>query len=262
MERDWVKDEIIERWDYSSQRYDGYHGHGIKSRAETEAWRDLFSRLLPEKGLKILEVGCGTCEISLLLAGLGHEVHGLDISPKMLAKAEVKAGNLLKNNGGGLNLHLGDAEDPPFEDGTFDVVVSRHVLWTLPSPGAAVQNWSRMLRDGGRVLVIDALWDDGSLETRLRKKLSFLLVRLQEKDNLSKNFYSEGLKASLPHAGGLPPEKARAYVEGAGFRDIRVAPLKELVRIQKQYMPFRYRVSYTYDYYAVLGQKRANGDIS
>ena len=57
----------------------------------------------------------------------------------------------------------GDAEQLAFPPGSFDLVISRHVLWTLPHPEAAIDEWMRVLRPGGRLAVIDGQFDPGFL---------------------------------------------------------------------------------------------------
>jgi len=255
--QDKIKDEISKRWDNSAAKYDSHHAHGVQSKEEAEAWRDLFARIIPGKELRILDVGCGTGEMSFILAEMGHEVYGLDISHKMLAKAEEKAKKKAETNGGlRLKFLWGDAEKPPFPDDFFDVVICRHVLWTLPSPQKAIDSWRRILKENGKVIVIDALWDDGSLETRLRRKLGSWLRYISEGKEASKSYYSPALQAALPNMKGVPLEKARAYFERAGLQDIQDVKLDRLNDIQRKYMPFWNRISYTYDYYAICGQKR------
>lgn len=134
-----IKQTIARIWDVSSETYDSNEGHGIKSEAEREAWKKVFKNLLPPGRLKVLDVGCGTCEIGLLFAEMGHHVTGLDLSKKMLAKAREKA----SRRGFDSVFKKGDAEAPPFKAGSFDVVVNRHLLWTLPHPDTAVQNWKK-----------------------------------------------------------------------------------------------------------------------
>ena len=56
--------------------YDNKEGHGINSEIEREAWKSLFKSLLPLGRLEVLDVGCGTGEIGLLFAELGHHVTG------------------------------------------------------------------------------------------------------------------------------------------------------------------------------------------
>ncbi|MHB9073140.1 MAG: class I SAM-dependent methyltransferase [Desulfobaccales bacterium] len=258
MNHDRVKDEITKRWDYSSQRYDGYHGHGVKSREEAQAWKELFGRLIPGDGQKVLEAGCGTGEMSFLLAEMGHEVYGVDLSEKMLAVAQEKANTMVAGTGDHrLRFKLGDAENPPFEDSCFDVVVCRHLLWTLPSPQTAVDSWKRLLKENGKVIVIDCLWNDDRLATRLRRKIGAWLILLIEKNDLSKDSYSPELEAALPHPKGVPLEDAEGYLAEAGLQSIQAAKLDHLIDIQRKHMPFRYRIGYKYNYYAVSGQKRS-----
>jgi len=256
-DQDRIKGEISKRWDQSSEKYDSHHGHGVQSGEEAAAWRELFGRLIPGKGLRILDAGCGTGEMSFILADMGHEVYGLDISKSMLAKAAEKAKTKTDMNGGRIQFQLGDAEKPPYDNNFFDAVICRHVLWTLPSPQTAIDSWTKILKDNGRIIVIDALWDDGSLSTRMKKKLGSWLRYLSEKQSSSSSYYSPSIEAALPHAKGVPLEKARVYLEQAGLQDLQDEHLDRLVEIQRKHMPLWYRISYTYDYYAVSGQKRA-----
>lgn len=251
-----IKEEITKRWDYSSQRYDTYHGHGIKTEEETAAWTAFFRQVLPGERLNILDIGCGTGEISLVLAGMGHKVTGIDLSEKMLDRAKEKSRALAGRHGElAVDFRIGDAESLTFEPGSFDAVVTRHVLWTLPNPQKAVDSWTKMLKDGGKVVVIDCLWNDGSLETRLRMAAFILLMRIVERNDLSKDRYTPEINAALPNSRGLRPDTARSYLEKAGLKDVGLIRLDDLVDIQKRHMPFRYKISYKLNYYAVHGKK-------
>ena len=255
VDQEQLKKEIGKRWD--PEKYDKYPGHLVGRGEEAKAWRELFTRLIPGKGLKVLDAGCGTGEISFLLASMGYEVYGLDISEKMLAKAKEKAKTRLAGNGGGsVHFQLGDAEKPPFPHGFFDAVVCKHVLWTLPSPQTALDSWTKILKENGKVIVIDALWDDGSLTTGLRRKVGQWLRSVMEKED-HRNLYSPAMQAALPNVKGVPLEKARVYLEQAGLQDIQEVNLNYLSTIQKKNMPFWYSVSRNWDYYAICGQKRA-----
>jgi SAM-dependent methyltransferase len=84
----------------------------------------------------------------------------------MLAQARAKAA------ASGLDARFdeGDAHDPPGEAASVDVVISRHVFWTLTDPPRALRDWLRLLRPGGRVVIIDGLWSvvsDGPNDDRL-----------------------------------------------------------------------------------------------
>jgi SAM-dependent methyltransferase len=108
--------------------------------------------------MTIIDVGCGTGVLCLLLAELGHEVIGLDLSEEMLrvCQAAADARGLTS-----LRLVAGQAERPPADIGPADAVISRHVLWTLPRPEAAVKAWVQLTRPGGRVISLDGLWSGG-----------------------------------------------------------------------------------------------------
>ena len=133
-----VKSAIRSRWDVSSQKYDTHDGHGIKSAEERDAWKRVLGEALARSGLDILDVGCGTGEMSLVLAEMGHNVQGVDLSEKMLSRAREKArASRLK-----VKFSIGDAERLKFDPGRFDALISRHVLWTLPHPDRAVEEWN------------------------------------------------------------------------------------------------------------------------
>ncbi len=72
----------------------------------------------------------------------------------MLDKARENA----LQNGFDIKFAKGDAAELPFEDNKFDIVVSRFVLWTLPNPEAALKEWSRVLKAGGKIVYIDGNW--------------------------------------------------------------------------------------------------------
>lgn len=115
------------------------------------AWRDTLTRALPAAAqLRILDVGTGPGVFACLYVQMGHEVVGLDFSERMLAVARQRAADLRVD----CSFVFGDAEEPPFDDGSFDVVSSRHVLFNLPRPGVAVRQWVRLLKPGGRMILI------------------------------------------------------------------------------------------------------------
>src|SRR4029079_2885786 len=80
----------------------------------------------------------------------GHRVVGVDLTPGMVAQAATKCpeGRLL----------VGDASGPPVGDERFDVVLERHVVWTLPEPHAALARWVGLTRPGGRLVLVEGRW--------------------------------------------------------------------------------------------------------
>jgi len=62
---------------------------------------------------------------------------------------------------GAVDFRLGDAADPPAGE-TYDVVLARHVLWAMPDPGAALENWVKLLKPGGRLILVEGRWFTGA----------------------------------------------------------------------------------------------------
>lgn len=258
IEDNQMKLDIARVWDLSSETYDNQEGHGIQSEIEREAWKNIFKSLLPLGRLEILEVGCGTCEIGLLFAELGHHVTGLDLSEKMLAKAREKASQKMVDS----TFKKGDAEDPPFEAGTFDVVLSRHLLWTLPHPDTAVKNWKKVLKEGGALIVIDGLWNGYLIERKARQFISDFLTLLVEGRYPRRRHYSREIKNELPNPNGVPPEKTLEYFRKAGFNNVKDLDLKEIAKIQKRTMSFRKRVVFNPQSHLTYGEKVSVQEIN
>ena len=111
----------------------------------------------PEDGMKVLEIGCGTGTNLELFAGAGCEVAGVDLSPSMIDLAKKKLGDRA-------DLRLGDASDMPFNDGTFDLVVSFLTLHEMPTAvrSPVIGEMLRVAGSDGKVLFID--YHPGPLE--------------------------------------------------------------------------------------------------
>ncbi len=147
-----LKQQIHDRWDARARTYDKSPGHGIHSDREKQAWLNILAAAMDHKtGQRVLDVGTGTGALALLLAELGHDASGIDLSEQMLQKARNKA----KEKGLNAVFRTGDAESPPFDPESFDAIVSRHLLWTLPNPETAVKAWAGLLKPGGAIVIID-----------------------------------------------------------------------------------------------------------
>lgn len=128
-----------------------------EDRIKAQMRSSLSSQKICEKGLKILDVGCGTGFFEILLAPMGHDVTGIDLTPEMIEKGNI----LLEECGVQAKMMVMDAEKLTFKDNTFDAVISRNLTWTLPHPEQAYREWKRVLRPGGVLLVFDAEYAKG-----------------------------------------------------------------------------------------------------
>jgi SAM-dependent methyltransferase len=146
---------IAAYWDAAAPTFDDEPDHGLRDDRTRRAWAARLARWLPASPADVLDVGCGTGSLTLLAAGAGHRVTGVDLAPAMVAEARRKAA------GAGLPavFRTGDAADPvPGGRDRFDVVLARHLLWTLPDPGAALRTWAGLVRPGGRLVLVEGRW--------------------------------------------------------------------------------------------------------
>lgn len=231
--QDEVKTIMREVWDKRASTFDRSPGHGIHSVQEKWAWQHLLRQALAAGQCDVLDVGCGTGAIALLLAEMGHRVTGLDISEAMLEKAREKATPLDLS----AEFKCGDAEELPFEDGTFDAVVGRHVLWTLPNPEKAVAEWERVLRPGGRVIIIDGNWGaNRSLSRRIWRSLGQLLILITEFRNPWPRWGLEDISDKLPMWQSGRPQADMTVLGSLGFRDIEVMEVN--IPAQRDFLGF------------------------
>jgi len=147
-------EQVRHYWDEFAAEYDDYPDHGLLEHDIRAAWKDLLRTWLPSAPGRVADLACGTGSLSVLVAELGHEVSGVDLSEEMVALARAKTAPF----GRAVAVVQGDAGRPPLEQGAFDVVLARHVLWTLPDPLAALRAWARLLRPGGRVVLVEGRW--------------------------------------------------------------------------------------------------------
>jgi ubiquinone/menaquinone biosynthesis C-methylase UbiE len=217
---DPVKQRVAAHWDRRAAHFDEDFGHSIATPAERAAWDRILDLVVPAgRNLTALDAGCGTGFLSLELASRGHRVTGVDFAPAMIAAAKRKA------SAQGLDIHFeqADAEQLPFPPGSFDLVISRHVLWTLPHPEAAIDEWQRVLRPGGRLVVIDGAQYDAEAAP-------------PQRENARNSAEYAGITDRLPFYGGRPREEIEAVLRAHGLVDVGSDPLDDLVSAQADRM--------------------------
>ena len=101
---------------------------------------------------RLLDIGTGTGRILELLGPHSEQSIGLDVDHDMLLLARAALGEAQLSR---VLVRHGDLRRAPFEPGSFDVAVMHHVLHLLDSPGEAVADAARLLRPGGRLLIVD-----------------------------------------------------------------------------------------------------------
>ncbi len=144
-------------WDDLAADFDDEPDHGLRDPAIRAAWSENLAHWLPSGRLSILDAGCGTGSLSLLLAEAGHRVTGIDWSEAMIAGARAK----IDKAGLAARFLAMDAADPDLPSGQFDVVLFRHLLWAMPKPAQVLERWSRLLAPGGGLVLIEGFWHTG-----------------------------------------------------------------------------------------------------
>ena len=167
--------DVTQIWDAEAARFDEEPDHGLRDPGVCAAWAALLREYI-EAGSTVLDLGCGTGSLSVLLAERGQVVTGVDVSPRMIEAAHAKA----TRHDVDVTFILGDASEPPV-DGPFDVVLARHVVWALPDPAAALRGWTGLLGAPGRLVLVEGLWGTGAglSATALQALVEPLVRRLE-----------------------------------------------------------------------------------
>jgi ubiquinone/menaquinone biosynthesis C-methylase UbiE len=219
MSEDVVKRLVATHWDRRAAHFDEDFGHSIRTPAERAAWDRIFDLVLPRRSaLEALDAGCGTGFLSFELAARGHRVTGVDFAPAMIAEARRKAAARAAT----VRFEEADAEQLPFGPASFDLIISRHVLWTLPHPPEAINEWVRVLRPGGRLVIVDSQFDSGATPPATQNART------------SPEYAAIG--DQLPFMGGRPREEIEALLRVHGLVNVGTDPLLDLVAAQEQRM--------------------------
>jgi len=157
-------------------------------------------------GGRILEVGVGT-GISLPGYDPGNRIVGVDLSDGMLRKARQRvAAQHLANVE---RLEVMDAEHLTFPDASFDVVVAHYVVSTVPHPEAALDEFARVTRPGGEIVITTRIGAGSGLRGIVEAKLMPLTSRLGWRTEFPWSRYADWIAATpsvrLVERRRLPP---------------------------------------------------------
>lgn len=251
-----LKDEIRDYWSTRAATFDLSPGHEIFGDDERAAWHTLIERHLGAgAGRHALDLASGTGVISRLLCERGFTVTGLDFAEPMLERAKAKA----KARGLAAKYVMGDAENTLLLDGSYDVIMTRHLVWTLPDPASAFADWIRVLKPGGRILIVDADMTARTLRSKLFRRAAAFLKRFGQPamtHGVDRERHNR-IMAQVHFSGGARAEDVAALLRDAGFENILIdrdfAPIR---RAQGRHMPLHQRIDRaSQDRYAIQASK-------
>lgn len=227
--------EIRSYWDEDAATYDLAAQHRPTSPAVQAAWLAAITDALPTPPARVLDCGAGTGFLSLLAARMGHRVTAVDLAPAMLERLQAAARKARLE----IETVEGRAEEPP--DRTFDAVMERHVLWTLPDPAAALQRW-REVAPSGRLVLVEALWGGVNARERLRGRARVGLRQLRREAPEHHAEYPARIRRELPLGSGTRPGHLVRLVEGAGWPAPRLYRLRDVEWAERLSLPWPERV--------------------
>lgn len=248
-----LAEAIREYWSLRSASFDLAFGHRIAPGAEAEAWAAPMRDHLGPPPQRVLELACGTGEMTRLVHDLGHDVTALDFSEPMLAVARAKHAGKPR-----LRFLHADAQRTMEPGESYDAILCRHLIWTLTEPEAAFADWLRILRPGGRLLIYDGDWARPSPSGRGAAWLLRLWDRLSPDphydDALSERHGA--IMAHLPFGAGLRADRLVPMLEAAGFTSLTMLSHDPIARAQRQTNGLRNRLrTRVYDRFILLARK-------
>lgn len=149
------KDPVVEEYAQAAKDYDKKWSFYIEATT-----RETIARISVQPTDRVLDIGCGTGELLSRLAARYPKARlsGLDPVAEMLAVARGKLSD-------DVDLRVGWANELPWPDNSFDLVVSCNMFHYITHPVSAVREMERVLRPGGRIVITD--WCDDYLACRL-----------------------------------------------------------------------------------------------
>jgi ubiquinone/menaquinone biosynthesis C-methylase UbiE len=168
----------------------------------------------PRPGERVLDLGCGTGIVARQVAsrvGAAGKVTGIDVSPNMVAIARMAA----DRDGLAIEWREGSAEQLPFPDSSFDLVLSQFVLMFVTNKRVALAEMRRVVTEDGRVLI--SVWQ--SLDRHPFYQTLHKVIQQRLGISALQNIFALGSVDEL-----------RALVVGAGFRHVELKPFSLTAR--------------------------------
>lgn len=154
-DRHALKHILGKRKDTARVYFDELAGRFGKDYVPGRSWKALAEALLKSMHFRhVADLGAGEGTLAQLLAQRAEKVIAVDLSPKMVVYAQNLA---IKNGLRNLEFRIGDIETPPIEENTIDLAILSQALHHAEHPQTAIDSAFRILRPGGRLIILDLL---------------------------------------------------------------------------------------------------------
>lgn len=165
------------------------------SLTEKEKWKSILNKYMPKgKNAKILDIGTGPGFLAILMAKEGYNVSAVDRSGQMIYHAVKNA----QQENVSVDFKV-VCDEMPFDEGSFDMILSRDVVWMQKEPEKTLESWYKLLKKGGIMVYFDADWygylrDDESIKgykehrKNVEKNNGFVYTKANEMDRWHRTF--------------------------------------------------------------------------
>lgn len=188
-----------------------------------ESWLNIIRSQVEshDRPLDVLDLGTGPGFFAIILSQIGWRVRAVDCTAEMIRHAEGNAAHY----GVRPQFEVMDNHHLSYPDGSFDLLISRNVTWTLKEPEQAYREWARVLRPGGRLLIFDSNWYRYLYDEEARREKEeaekeaerlYGLAAFQEPDpELAQSIYS-----ALPLGRYPRPDWDLGVLPGLGYAEV------------------------------------------
>jgi ubiquinone/menaquinone biosynthesis C-methylase UbiE len=231
-----VSDVIRHHWNSRADTFEQHGPHNaIASDKQHQAWLDQLAQWSGPAPRRVLDIGCGTGVLSTILAELGHNVTGIDFAANMITLAKEKATQTQLN----IEFRVQDAASLSDADQTYDIIIGRHIIWTLPDPIRGLRERIRVLRPNGRLVLIESTFADNSSRNIEKNSLKVLAEIISDIALTAASciagrkhwrLYAKQyrrIQAQLPFSGGAPADRLLYDMQQQGLRETRIEPLMD-----------------------------------
>ncbi len=197
MKSEKYKEKSIKEFTKAATKYEGKNA-GVYKMCRKD-YPAILEEISKEPFVELLDAGCGTAPVISLLSKEYPDKHftGLDLTPKMIEQAKAK-------NIANANFVVGDCENLPFDDESFDIIICSNSFHHYPNPLAFFKSVKRCLKKNGRLIIRDwsttnkfLLFFMNKIEIPVLNILGKGDVKIAEKEAIIEDCNKVGLKVEI-----------------------------------------------------------------